>query len=93
MVYDGTKCGLNDQLWALWFALPTVEDHLYAVVPGTYIADLDVGEQFLDFMLHPKIQPYAGVDLTPFFPWDEDTLTSCCCRWEKWICCYMGCCT
>lgn len=70
MIYDGTLCGLNDQLWAPWFSLPTIEEHLRAVVPGTYMADLDVVEQFLNFILSPKIQPFSGVDLTPLFPPD-----------------------
>jgi hypothetical protein len=25
MVYDGSKSGLNEALWAPWFALPTVD--------------------------------------------------------------------
>lgn len=28
MVYDEMKSGLNDSLWAPWFALPTIEGHL-----------------------------------------------------------------
>jgi len=67
MVYDGTKCGLNDQLWAPWLALPMIEDHLWGVEPGTYMCDLDIMEQFLNFMLSPAIRPYAGVNLTPHF--------------------------
>lgn len=27
-----------------------------------------VGEQFLNFILHPSIRPYAGVDLSAYFP-------------------------
>jgi hypothetical protein len=40
MVYDGTKNGLNDSLWAPWFSLPTVKMHLRfvggEVVHGQY---------------------------------------------------------
>jgi len=28
MLYDGTKSGLNDMMWAPWFPLPTIEAHL-----------------------------------------------------------------
>lgn len=28
VVYNGTKSGLNDCLWAPWFRLPTMEQHL-----------------------------------------------------------------
>jgi hypothetical protein len=37
MVYDRTKSGLNDVLWAPWFPLPTVESLLRSVEPGTYL--------------------------------------------------------
>jgi len=68
LVYNGTKSGLNDSLWAPWFRLPTVGQLLHAVVPDTYMADIDVGEQFLNFILHKAVQPYAGVDFTLYFP-------------------------
>jgi hypothetical protein len=32
------------------------------------MGDLDVGECFLNFILHPTLRPYAGVDFTLFFP-------------------------
>jgi hypothetical protein len=38
------------------------------VEAGTYMGDIDIGEMFLNFMLHPRMQHHAGVDLTPFFP-------------------------
>jgi hypothetical protein len=52
MVYDGTKSGLNDATWAPWFPLPIVEDLLDAVEPGTFMGDNDVGEMFLNFIMH-----------------------------------------
>ena len=72
MVYNATSSGLNESVWAPWFALPTVETHLRGVDPGTYMVDCDLGEMFLNFMLDPHIRPYAGVDLTKLFP-DELT--------------------
>jgi len=87
-VYDGTKSGLNRAVWAPWFPLPTVEAHLRCVEPGSYMGDIDIGEMFLNFMLHPRIQQHAGVDLTPFFP--EELTASRKVIWEHWCCCGMG---
>jgi hypothetical protein len=47
MVYDGTKSGLNELLWAPWFPLPAVDSLLHSVEAGTWMADIDVGEMFL----------------------------------------------
>jgi hypothetical protein len=33
IVYNGTSCGLNQVLWAPWFALPTGEQMLRTVAP------------------------------------------------------------
>ncbi len=66
MVYDSTKSGLNVSLWPPWFPLPTIEMHLRSIVPGLYMGNIDIGDMFLNFMLHKSIQPAAGVDLTPF---------------------------
>ena len=35
MVYDGSKSGLNDALWAPWFALPTINTMTRWTVAGT----------------------------------------------------------
>jgi hypothetical protein len=45
IVYNGTQSGLNHCLWAPWSPLPMVEQLLYAVVPGTFIGDIDIAEQ------------------------------------------------
>jgi hypothetical protein len=94
IVYNGTKSGLNDCLWAPWFRLPTVEQHLRAVVPGSFLADIDVGEQFLNFMLHRDVRPYAGVDLTAFFPDELATGDAGACSkrtlWVQWTRCGMS---
>ena len=66
VVYDGTKCGLNDAVWVPTFFLPTIQTHFRAVVQGTHMCDVDVGEMFLNFMLHPKLQLFCGVDITPY---------------------------
>ena len=72
MVYNATSSGLNDAVWAPWFSLPTVESHLRAVDPGTFMGDCDLGEMFLNFMLDINLVPYAGVDLTNIFPDELD---------------------
>lgn len=93
IVYNGTQSGLNNTLWAPWFPLPTVEQHLRAVMPGTYMGDIDISEQFLNFMLHPKTQEYAGVDLTAYFSDECNTPSQIKQKhiiWERWTRCAMG---
>lgn len=67
MVYDGTKSGLNGAMWAPWFALPTLEGHLYFVESGSFMGDIDIGDMFLNFILHENVHLVVGVDVTPFF--------------------------
>jgi hypothetical protein len=68
VVYDGSVSGLNEVLWVPRFVLPTLRTHLRAVENGTFMADVDIGEMFLNFILHEGVRPYAGVDLTHYFP-------------------------
>jgi hypothetical protein len=58
LVFDGTKSGLNSKLWAPSFCLPTVESLLPMLEPGMWQSDIDVGEQFYNYMLDPSIQPF-----------------------------------
>lgn len=76
-------------LWSPWFRLPTIEQHLRSVEPGTFMGDLDIADMFLNFMLHPGLQPYAGVDLTPYFP-EEVMASGKHTVWEGWTRCAMG---
>jgi hypothetical protein len=92
MVYDATKSGLNDSLWAPLFGLPTVDLTLQLIDFDTYLGDLDLGEMFLNFKLHPIVQPYAVVDLTAYISkargqGQEGPSTMC---WECWSRCLMG---
>ena len=64
MVYDGSKSGFNDAIWAPWFALPTVESMSRTVLPFGWCGDRDFGEMFLNFPLHPEAMKYSGVDLS-----------------------------
>ena len=68
VVYDGTKSGLNDAVWIPGFWLPTIWVFLRMVGFGAWMSDLDVGEMFLNFVLHSSLRPYCGVDLTHYFP-------------------------
>ena len=64
MVYDATKCGLNEVLWAPNFFLPTIDTTLRHVDTSSWFGDIDLGEQFLNFSLHPSIRQYAGIDIS-----------------------------
>lgn len=86
MVYDGTKSGLNDVMWVPRFGLPTIDTHLRSIEEGTFLADVDVGDCFLNFPLHRSLRKLAGVDLTHYFP-DPNLNTV----WECWHRALMGC--
>ena len=85
LVYDGSVSGLNDAIWMPRFALPTLNTHLRSVEAGTFLADIDVGEMFLNFILHESLRVYAGVDLTSHFP-----LSGGGTLWETWQRAAMG---
>jgi hypothetical protein len=68
LVYDGSVSGLNLSIWVPRFFLPTIRTHLLAVDEDTFMADVDIGEMFLNFILHCELQSLAGVDLTHYFP-------------------------
>lgn len=71
MVYDGFRSILNKALYSPWFPLPTVDSIVRWVVAGSWLADNDYGEQFLNFSLHPDLRKYCGIDLSQLFP-NED---------------------
>ena len=64
IVYDATKSGLNEALWAPNFPLPNATSVLRNVGSGTNFGDIDLGEMFLNYMLDPALRPYAGIDAT-----------------------------
>jgi hypothetical protein len=65
---------LDSRFWSIHGAT-----HLWAVDENTFMADVDVGEMFLNFHLHEVIQAFAAVDLTKFFESPDGVL-----RWEVW---------
>ena len=85
MVYDGTKSGLNDCLFAPHFSLPVMAHTLRSLLKGYYGADLDVGEMFLNWWLGTELRPYAGVDVTHVREAGETGRT-----WERWVRNFMG---
>jgi hypothetical protein len=84
-VYDGSISGLNDCIWMPRFVLPTIQTHLRQVEAGTFMCDLDVGEMFLNFILHTDIRSLAGVDLTHYTKEGEHGTV-----WECWQRAAMG---
>jgi len=93
MVYNGTSCGLNANVWAPRFGLPTVKDTLRSLLPGYYQADLDVGDQFLNFKLHESMRAESGVDVQTVRsgdPRDEPWEASRQGIWERWERNWMG---
>ena len=85
MVYDGTKSGLNDCLFAPHFSLPVMAHTLRSLLKGYYGADLDVGEMFLNWWLGESLRPYAGVDVTHVRDGREQGRC-----WERWVRNFMG---
>lgn len=83
MVYDGTKSGLNDSIWVPSFPMPTVNTMLRAVTFNTVMSDFDIGDCFLNFVLHETMQALCGIDLTKYFG-EGDIL------WERWTRAAMG---
>ena len=82
MVYDATKCGLNSAIWVPSFSLPDVDTLVDMVEECTWMADIDIGEMFLNFPLDKFLQPYCGVDFGPYLPEVES--------WLRWLRCAMG---
>jgi hypothetical protein len=48
------------------------------------MSDVDVGDCFLNFMLHPTLRELAGVDLTHYFGKEGQAL------WDAWQQAAMG---
>ena len=92
MVYNGTSFGLNLALWAPHFGLPIVQHTFRALLPGYSQCDMDVGEMFLNFPLHPDLRPFVGVYVTHIKSrpekegWDQDRTRV----WECWAKNFMG---
>jgi hypothetical protein len=79
MVYDPTKSsGLNENNSVPRFPLPTIDMHLRVVDSSTFMSNIDIGEIFLNFVLHKSKQALCGVDLSSFFGGvDKNRKTGC----------------
>ena len=97
MVYDATQCGLNEALTPPNFFMPTIDASLRSMEISTWCGDIDLGEMFLNYMLHESILQFAGIDVTEcLLPPHENRYES---RsefkegmriWYRWLRCMMG---
>jgi hypothetical protein len=63
MVYDGTKSGLNDCLFAPWFALPTMNTMFRSLDVDFWCADNDFSDNFLNYLIGKELRVYCGIDV------------------------------
>jgi hypothetical protein len=85
MVYDATKSGLNHSVWVPSFILPHAEALTDKLSVKSWMLDMDLGEMFLNFPMHPSVQPYCGIDVRPYcYPDSSRT------HLERWSRCMMG---
>ena len=80
IVYDASKCGLNDALWCPNFFLPTIDSVLRNASADTWFGDIDLGEMFLNFQLDEKILPWVGVDVSELEGLPPQSIIE---RWER----------
>jgi hypothetical protein len=57
MVYDASKCGLNDLVWAPNFFISSVDTMVDLLDGNSWMRDIDLGEMFMDFPLDSKVRP------------------------------------
>ena len=59
MVYNGTSIYLNNLLWNTHFMLPTISTQIRSIQNGTNIEDINIGEMFLNFMMHKSLRNFC----------------------------------
>ena len=64
VVYNAKKCKLYLILWVPNFYLPTVSSALRLIESKSWFGDLNKGDFFKNYSLHPDMRKYAGVDVT-----------------------------
>ena len=65
-VFNGTSCGLNKTVFAPNFYLPSA-DSLCDTLHYEYTSvDIDLGEMFNNYPLHPSLKAVSGIDLSQF---------------------------
>lgn len=66
IVYNGTSCGLNEDMLVPSFWLPTAKTAGRFLTYNYCFMDKDIGEMFLNFPLSNQIAPLSGFDLTHY---------------------------
>jgi len=61
VVYNGTRCGLNDDIWAPRFWLPTADTAIRQLCYGFWSVDIDLSKMFLNSPLPKWLHKYLGV--------------------------------
>jgi hypothetical protein len=87
LVFDGTKSGYNARIWAPSFCLPSVDSLFPMLEPGTWQSDIDIGEQFYNFLLDPALRPFCGIDVDLYLR-EEGCAKQL--PWMQWDRCVMG---
>lgn len=83
LVYDGTKSGLNDAVWAPNFFLCSVDSALMWTNADTWYADRDLGEMFLNYFLDEALRAFSGVDVSQITEEVQQL-------WLAWVRTFMG---
>ena len=68
VVFNGTSCGINDAVQASNFWMPNASSMLRIISYNYQSVDIDLDDMFHNFPLHPSLQNYSEVDLSPFIP-------------------------
>ena len=71
MVYDTTANKLHEAVWVPTFWLPTIDSLLCAGLTS-WMTDRDVGDMFLNYLLHGDMMLFTGTDLTSLYAGPED---------------------
>ncbi|KAL7568993.1 hypothetical protein ACA910_021284 [Epithemia clementina (nom. ined.)] len=67
IVYDRTKSGLNDCLFAPWFPLSDGDALTNILDKGYWCIGNNYGKMFLNFWLHPDLQQFSGMDIMEIY--------------------------
>eukprot|EP00978_Attheya_sp_CCMP212_P029827 scaffold107351_cov30-Attheya_sp.AAC.1 len=87
MVYNGTKSGLNDCLFAPWFALPTMTTMFRGLDVDFWCADNDFSDNFLNNLINKELRAYyCGIDVDVLME-GEVGYVKCSYTWTR---CAMG---
>jgi len=86
VIYDGTKSGLTDAVWAPNFFMPSIDSLLLYCSSNTWYSDLDLGEMFLNYFMDPLLRPFCGVDVSKFVAGTGESSR----KWLQWNRIFMG---